>query len=159
MERDIYDSKIIPERLVPISVMNTMARLYTPIGQFVYYANTLVYIEELGLLPQFMNKLRYLAHYNHSREDLERADFGTTQCILRRDFALLSFRFDMYGRVSGEYKHQMTGGLIFCDSDNGIGFSSAPTFSTSLGDTVGISTSPAFSTRPGAGKLGWEVRT
>jgi hypothetical protein len=108
-----------------------------------YYDQVVAKAHELGLYAEFKKQIDYLDNYACPEGDKLK-----TRCTLFKDFAPLSFAFNMDIRdeATGEYRSWFNGGLIFYGaSDSGVG---EPQFSVSLSRAMGQEK-----------KAGWEVHT
>ena len=86
-----------------------------------YIDEVKAFAERTGRSDQLQGELDYLSNYGGQE----------TRCVLYKDFAPMSFYFEMQARKGGEWKHWFNGGLIFfSDDDTGVG---APQFSVRLG--------------------------
>jgi hypothetical protein len=109
----------------------------------IYFHEVSAKAEELGLYDALKKQLDYLDGYA-----CHDGDKTKTRCTLFKDFAPLSFAFNMDIRdeATGEYRSWFNGGLIFYGSaDTGVG---GPQFSVSLSRALGQER-----------KAGWEVHT
>lgn len=93
-----------------------------------YFAAVKEAAKKMGLKEQLEKKLEYLANYSTKE----------TECILYKDFAPLSFIFDMFAiDDDNTRRHWFTGGLIFHGNlDSGGGY---PTYSVNVSPTIGWS--------------------
>jgi hypothetical protein len=107
-----------------------------------YFLEVMEKAKELGLHEELEKQLKYLGQYA-----CHDGDYAQTRCYLHKDFAPLSFTFNMEKiEKDGEYKYWFNGGLIFYGgSDTGV---DGPQFSVSLERAMGQK-KPA----------GWEVHT
>ena len=97
-----------------------------------YYNQVCEEAARLGMLEQLIEKLVQIG-----------GDKDTVRCVLFKDFAPLSFAFNLERKgKDGEYHHMMNGGLIFHGNHDGNGNGGAPSFSVNT-----------------SGESGWQVHT
>lgn len=89
--------------------------------------------EKLGLAEQLQNKLDCLGSYACDEERGE--DY--TECWLYKDFAPLSFQFQMRKKRGGEYVDWWFGGLVYHGPIDGYGSGSFPTLAVCVTPTNG----------------------
>ena len=92
----------------------------------------------------FLQEVRDFADSIQMRDQLEKQlayleSFGTreTRCRLHKDWAPQSFGFVLEIRQNGEWKHWLTGGLLFHRAHDRGGDGGPPTFSVSLTPSTG----------------------
>jgi hypothetical protein len=109
----------------------------------IYFHEVCAKAEKMGVYESLKKQLDYLDGYACPDGDKTK-----TRCTLFKDFAPMSFTFNMDIRdeASGEYKSWFNGGLIFyAGSESGVG---APQLSVSLSRAMGQEKA-----------AGWEVHT
>ncbi|RLC88674.1 MAG: hypothetical protein DRJ03_02015 [Chloroflexi bacterium] len=89
------------------------------------------FAEKAGKLDDLEKRLNYLGDYAQQE----------TRCLLYKDFAPMSFYFQMQTKneETDEWQNWFNGGLIWHGSHDGFGSGAAPTFSVCLESTDGWS--------------------